>query len=835
MSDQFLRLANEDISTIRSAIGARSVGSGETRDRGNTYYVEINQNVLRELFEFFTVQETDFGLAEDMLDSFSLRNGVQFYFLGEELDDEDYGIVDHMTNLMRRARQWYHVCGFVPLRDTSAVLDRRLREEVEVDSAQNAATSGSSSVSELSRVMLARAEAIVERAVPTNRGDLLRRVANVFGFRARGSSRVQSAIAASGVRSDNATLPAVDILNERNVPARLRERAQATIVTRPRVESTREPSADLRIEQPNGESSAQPGDSAARKRNTDIGRTASETRENKRRRAQQNSSRTLRQAITDLRNLEIPDLSEGRFYVEVDTVTGKRRVVFVARRDALYAESNVKANSSVIQREFFNSYGTASDSDGIRRHASVHIDRDVTVYVWQKRMPDPDGRIKTRLFEVLRMRRILDMAEQNLAEVDWKLAHPTTVLEQQPPPSNAHRDEMLDQQLYGGDAADATPSTEERVRQDAVARFVTSVETQVANGRMRSALAHEIAERGTGATQRDGRGNQRELTIGNTLQPFLLPPMVRVTGSAPTPTTAIDVNFFHFRYDEKKANVFGLPPQKLSGGTSYTGRGNNKGSGGASANTNDASYSLVDDQTRKAVLDDRKMLEEFVQAAVWDNRFREIDNETLEETLRRESDRTASAVQPHIEFMEMIERKLAVVIDIAERESLEGQMLEEAENIATLTARLDDIDREVKQKLAMRYRFEVKFNNMSFASPQELQALAQDNVITELEKVNALRAMYGKEDITEAEFMSQIEANQKVAEKQAEFEMKVETERATEMAKIAEKYGQKPAAPSVGSSSVTNKSASGGESTTTTSAAKKTQSNAQKSDAANKK
>ena len=710
----FIALTGEDVSAVRASIGLNE-GKSSSSDNGVIYKL-IDPVLMAKIYDVYVYSETSTKAADDIKDGYSLRSGVTFSFAGQEIDDSKFAISDSLTRLLMQARQWYYMFGFFAVFNPDMILDRRLADITEVDSDFNRSDSG---VLESTQRVVAEAERLLDRIVPEK------------------SAKLKSVLLSA---TD-------DTRDSRN------DGADYTIEKLARTTSLRAPSEVMRLRKSNAPNRADVGpaekpktkkranSASATKEDTDVGDTYSETQDLKRKRILESRSRTLDQTITDLRNLRPVSLSDGDFYVRIDKLTHKREVVFARRRNSHGAESY---GGGVHPREAGSGVYTSDD---------LVVDENVFVHVWDGMMPEADARLKTKFESVIRLREAMFQADRNQAEVDYRRSHPVVIVEHEPGPKVTNTDTMTSAQIYGGGSGGAEPDTEQKIRRDAQAQLIMDVRANMMNGRMQSELAQAIAKRSVGKSQPGPDGKAQALSISSYNEFFTMPAGLHASSVGLHPDSIADINLAIFRYRSELARVLDIPLQILDAGASFGGRSSTKGSGSMSstAGATDASNSAGDKRLRGMVLADRSILSEFI-AMLWDVMYRDIDNATFAELLSRSVTRTRQKAEERVDFMRMIERKLARITALAERTQLEEKAAEQVGAIAALNLRLRQVERSVREVLSLPFRFNVHFNNLSYMETGELDKMREDGALSHLEHVNAQRSAHGLDPLTQAQY-----------------------------------------------------------------------------------
>ena len=737
MATRFLATMTADIGAVRRAVGAEG---GTPRSTGNNstdvIYVPISQSDMIEFREFYKKMETDIANANGIKDFYTLNENVSFYFGTEELDDEKYAIRQPLNALMAEARSWYDMYGFVAVYNPDARADQRLREinaELEQQLVQGSVgapyTGQFTSALEMPDMLLAEATRLVKDAMqPNPRQTLKRIIGDDFESIGQQVKRARNAVQAIG-----------------------------TIVQNPRVSSIRNPGAVLRLN-PVPRSSLLETDLVAN--------TALVAYDEQRAREQRlNTRRTLDETLIDLRNLSIPSPEEGRFYLEYDRVNLTKRVVF-ARTNSTSEITNNLTNDGLTQ---INSIG-----DTISNGQTLLIDPHVFVFVWENRMPFNDGSLNSKMYEVIKRRKALDIAEKNAADVDLTNSHPVQLLEHVPVLNKLDVERMTDTQLYGGGATQTTAETREEMRRDAMLNLQLQAAAAIQNNKRVNELWQLIGSGKVGKTATDANGNPTYAEFKK-LGYLPLPSGFKIA-NAMRPEITSDIEMLVYRYRRALSNALGVPMVLLDGGSSFSGRSSKNSSGSTSAGASTASQAIGDSRLRNTILADRSIvLRPFVDN-LWDIMYREIDNETLQTLL----DKTARSAREESEFhlaeMRLIKKRLETITDLAEQTRVRADITTRWNEIQSAVARLRELSSRVRHIVAMQHRFRVEFKSLSFVPPPELQAAQMAGAISQLDYANALRANFGMSPLTQAEFdkikttalddrVGQMEAEAKVQQK----------------------------------------------------------------------
>jgi hypothetical protein len=736
MASRFLATMTADIGAVKRAVGAEG---GTPRTSGNNatdiVYIPISQQDMIEFRDFYKKMETDIANANGIKDFYTLNDNVSYFFGTEELDDEKYAIRKPLNALQSEARAWYDMYGFVAVYNPDARADQRLREinaemqEQLVQGSVGAPYTGQfMSALEMPDMLLAEATRLVKNAMQPNSQETLKRIVG-DDFETLGGPLK---------RARGATEPI------------------GTIIQNPRISSVRNPGAVLRLNPAPRSSEASISPSA----NTSL----VQYDEQRAREQRSNTRRTLDETLIDLRNLVIPNPEDGRFYLEYDRASMTKRVVFARLSTTTEIGKNAADGANQI----------SNVGDTIANGQSLLIDPHVFVYVWDNRMPFNDGTMNSKMYEVIKRRKQLDIAERNAADVDLTNSHPVQLLEHVPVLNKLDVERMTDSQLYGGGATQTATETREEMRRDAVLNVQLQAAAALQNGRRLNELWQLVASGKVGKTSTDANGNPSYAEFKK-LGYLPLPSGFKIA-TATRPEITSDIEMLVYRYRRALSNALGVPMVLLDGGSSFSGRASKNSSGSSSASTSTASQAIGDSRLRNTVIADRAIvLKPFIEN-FWDIMYREIDNQTLQTLL----DKTARSAREESEFhlaeMRLIKKRLETITDLAEQTRVRSDLTTRWNEIQAAVARLRDLSSRVRHIVSMQHRFRVEYKSLSFVPPPELQAAQMAGAISQLDYANALRANFGMSPMSKADFdkvknealderVGQMEAEAKVQQK----------------------------------------------------------------------
>jgi hypothetical protein len=745
MADKILATMGTTLESVKAGIGfqpsSRSTASAST----DVIYVPIDMKTIAQIQQLIDSDEPDIATVNLIKDAESLSSGVKLFFAGEELDPEKYPITDAVCELLSELREWYDGPGFVGLYDPNVTQDRVLETIVINESGgvpNNAIVGGNSSATEGPESLLRLADRIVRRAAFDSTAEQF-------------AKRLQ-------LRS----LPA-----PRKVAQATAKQSAYVAQKNPAYSSFKSPGSVLIVGN-NRNSRADNGEST---RALQVARTSNETRQatyliNKR--------RTLDETILGVRNWRTVKINEGCFWLEIDRTNNNRRVVF-------------QRNSAATTKPEVYGDAAANQVPGIT--SQLTYDPDVFVFVWPKRMPRDDGTIRSRMREVLRLRRAMNQAESNLGHVDYRLSHPVQMLTHVAPVNRQDVDRMTDNGLYGGAASVQSRKDQvESIQRDAVMRYQLAVIASVNNQRKKDELSRRIAERRIGDTLLDADGNPTTIELNN--DDFFPLPSGITPSAAVLPTTIVDMSLLMFRYRQALFNALGVSQSLVDSGSSFSGRATRGGSGSSSSNVSQGSQALSDKRTQISILTDRSNLRKCF-CEFYDLMNREIDNNTLARIVANETSSVREQGETLVAEMDMLRRQLRFIEDTVAIEGTLSEIATRHSKLVALVSRLDRLASQTREIITRRFRLDIQFTNISFAAPEALEAAAMAGAISRFEKAHAIRASFGLSELDEEEF-EKFEAEQsEVKEDDLKMESKYAIKQAEAKKRMAAGQGVGGAPP----------------------------------------
>jgi hypothetical protein len=754
----FIRRMNEDPATIIRSVthmvaSVTDTGDGRTSAAATgVRRIPLNMQLMKTIMRFVNT-ELDLRNAFSILNAFSLNSGLQFKFADEQLEEKEYGLAEPMRGLLIGVRKWFVMYGFVAVRNPDLTAARVLQQLVDQpETISTPSITPAEGALEEPFAMIESLKKIIE--------DIVESPAQARSVERRTLGAASSSVIVEEPEGD------ADIVGTLR-PLLRRKITQLQVQHFPAHTSLYMPSARA-VPVENGATSSTTSAAAA---------AGLEPRNRKRaydsiydqQPGKEGAERTLQEALIGLRNLEIVNLDDGEFFLEIDLVTRERRLIMM-RRDP--------------------------------HSRRMEVDNDVYIHVWRDRMPNDDGTLNTPIIECIRLKERLLTARRNADRADFDATHPIMTLEQQIVKQDTNVDRMTDQEIYGGDdSSDVARQRRLDAEQQAVALFTLNVAADVMNQKRRDQLSLAIAERalndpydGVDAIERDRRREAARLTKDDY---FPLPPGFKVSSSRQPPMPVLDLNFLLFEYRHALANLLGVPPTLLDSGSTFAGRNSRGGTGGTSGQLSTAAAGIGDRRLVSAIEDDRQMLREFARS-LWNIMYRNSDNTTVRYALEGATDAAAKRVESTKLFVRLVMEKFRVATDLAELQSLQRTLIEQRDELEALESRLRVVQERLLEISSRDFRFDVEFTLRSHVPPDQIMFARSVQAITELEMANIARTNMGLDPLTKAEF-----------EKIRNEKEKEELARTDKEAAIAEKHGMKPPKPKIGGGAASKPTSAG--------------------------
>lgn len=682
-------LKNATSSTLVDTDGAAPQTEDDVVDT-SFRYIPLPHEQMIKINELYKSQALIVDAAEKIFNFYTIgdENEIQATYGGRPLSPLHNRRVNiALGPLLPLLRAWRHMFGFIAVRDPGRALDEARQEldaaaaaldEAQDDLQRRQAPPQVDPADEAARESIDRMGEIFGSAGTEMRNDIMNRIVG------NGDEAEPAAVDAFSLLDRTRSLP--------NVAGRRRR-------------STEETETSASEEQPS------------------VAFAADETTENTQTPAAR-ARRTLSEAIASMQRFIVMTLADGRFFIEHDRLTDERRVVFASNRDneKLYADFDRHGGAP--------SWALDKDDD----LTEVVVDRDVMVYVWPDMMPLHDGKLSSKMGEVLRLRDIYAQAEAYEMRANAARANPLQLYVTQPEkPINASYSQLTDQQLHIGGSAEQTQRQLHQAFAEGQRRAHADARLRVENGQLNDEISRRLASTNP-ATTATGLTGIRVPDAPAEHRYLLLPEGIVPSNAVVQPSTDIDVGELRNQYEQALAGVIGIPLTMLRAGGTYS---RISGSSGGGASTGSASLTVR--ALGIAVRNDRDVLAQGV-AGLYDMAFRSIDNETIRTalgSLNVVSSERRSRLQAEIA---QTKAKIETLTDIHERQIQLERVEQRQHALQTLARRVDVLTDDLISIAARTYRFEVHFLRLLHIPLEDISFAHQQNAISEFEYVNLLRA-----------------------------------------------------------------------------------------------
>lgn len=494
--------------------------------------------------------------------------------------------------------------------------------------------------------------------------------------------------------------------------------------------------------------------------------------------------RTLMQAISSIAHFKVVSLEEGRYYLEKDKLNGNVRVVFARNVD----------NTDLFS-QFDHAY---TDDERMRPTSALNVDFDVYVHVWPGKEPLSNGRINTKIEEVMRLRDLEAQAEENLSRADTNASNPTAIYEFKPTTNSGDVTRLTDQQVHFGGGIDEDAALADKFRNEGRRSAMFDAHHQITNGKRFDELTQRLAAGVERKTVVGSDGKRRLQMAGN--QPYITLPEGFHFGGTLQPKTIADLNLRRHNYRAGLASALGMPLSMVEGGSTFSGSSAGKRAGSSGGAVSSGSAELSNSAFVNAIMTDRRILKGAV-ASMWNIMFRDTDNDMLASQLEAESRKSRKETSKTNKSLALLRKRLEDVTSLSELERDNISQEIEAGNayLTTVAARLDAIATELRAISSMNNRFSIEFTKLTHVPIAELEIMRDSHAMSEFEFANALRQRNG---LSQFKSEGQWLANRKKA-------LDMRDEDAENQLKMQAKYAPKPAAPGGGASSSSSSGSSG--------------------------
>lgn len=712
-----------DPGSVNTTLGVDD-GGGFDADRTDPYfnkYVPLNTDQMAKSEEFYDAMEPLIDSANNIKSHHNLGGRFRVIFAGsEELDDAKYHHIKPIGELLEQARREKDKFGFVLVQDTNAHLDNQVRRIVDAPLRDDDDDDEASAVSTMDLDSQRRSDLFGrEGNADTADLDAAQRRSELA------SLHIHRAAGAVGASDPRATLlgpaPVDDPLfggreeveTQRQPVNPARGVRETMVVRREARSSTLEaPNATARVVREGGDED-------------DRG----QRREERQRVRTERRSRTADELFSSLRDIRIVKWQDGRLFLQIDKLTGKRSVVF-CRCDDTCDESGDEYRQSVEQKKL---------------PRSMRIDPSVKVFVWPNRLPDDNGNINTRTLELIFLRQQLMAADERLQMADEASVRPTVFLGYNEKVTPETYRDMTEQEMFSG-AGDRSAQRRNAERQQTIREYELGVIASIQNGRARSELNMAIA-RGRKKLSVEGGDGSKQYTEKGPERVFELPRGYTVS-QVVSGTTLDDVQQRRAVYENRVASTMGIPLSLLEGGG---GAGNRTGGGASSGNVTSSAAALVGDLFRSTILKDREDLALFFHE-IYDVLYRSIDNRAFARMLASARTNARRNVASREATIANLRRRFDLVTEAAEQVRIEKAINDSEAYVTSLIAHYADIENEVRAITSLEYRLSIEFDKFLFVTFDELEQARATHAISGFEYANIVRTKMAMEPLTEAEY-----------------------------------------------------------------------------------
>jgi len=714
---KFVDLTGHDPSAIYASV--RQNLRENTAQKHDIVYVPLPHVQMMRIYDYYHTQEPMINIVNEIKNFHTLGDEyeVNATYGGKEIPDPEKRQVNEALNvLLPEIRAWDDMFGFVGIYDPNAYQDRQIEEIVE-----DVGGEGGSDTYALRNELMDNVNESIDRLQPLT-GDK-----DADRLKQRVLDRTK--IVPDDQEDDTATLRA--------------DETDVYIRTEPRISATSAPNSHAIIRERDLGTNDDDGDD-------DEEQTIVRSRINVR--------RSLLQTIASISEFRVVNLQEGRFYLEHDRLNGHERVVFARNED------NV---------ELFTKSGEAVQTRGHSTPVtSLNIDEDVYVYVWPGGRPLHNGKLNTRMEEIMRLRDLNAEAEENLSHADRQAAFPTAVYQYQMSRNHGDVTRLTDQQIHFGRGVDEDASLAQRLREEGRKMAEFDAHAQMVNNQRQDELTQRLAggvERAT-TVGSDGTRQLRHLQHDKYIN---LPEGFTYAGVLPSTTLANPTERRH-NYRTALASSLGMPLSIIEGGSTFSGGsgGNRTGSSGAAVSTGSAA--LSSSALVQAIMNDRSRLTMCI-GSLYNLMFRDTDNEMLADMLASATQQKRRGETEVTNAVEELRRRLESTNEATERAHIAEQIETNNSFLTAVASRYERIASEVREIASMGNRFEIEFRKMAHVGVDDLVMLKDNFAIDEFTYVNALRQKVGLRAMTsEAELKRNRESALKLHEEKQERELKLQ-------------------------------------------------------------
>lgn len=716
-----------DPSAVRTTLGVdQGGGFGDNKtDDFFVEYVELDRDIMEQVEDYYDNLEPLVDAANRMMSYHNLGGRFRVLFADTlELDDDKYHHKQSVELLLEQARRHKHKFGFIMVQDANAHLDQMTREILEepLRDDDDANAEAMSQLAAAAQDMFGARRATNGNEEQLDNAQLEERQKQVE----QASMHMHRAAEALGEQDERERLlgTARETTDEGQFGRGARTEVQ-------QLQSGAEPGRGVResvvVRYENRTSTLEAPSATA----TIVSEAGRNRNERPAPRVARRTARTFEEVFASLRDLRTVSWRDGRVFLEINRMTNERRVVFCRSSQQVDGTDD----------DQIDQYGTASRN---RLPRSVRIDHTVKVFVWPNRMPDDQGRINTRITELIYLRAQMTAADRRLTEADESNVKPTVFLrydEKMTPES--YRD-MTEQERFTG-TGDMSGSRRRDERQQSIREYQLAVAADVLNGKRRDELARAIAS-GVAKRTVEGADGQRHYADKGGERIFTLPRGYAVSNVV-SGKTIDDIVARRTHYETRVSSVMGIPLSLLDGGAA----GTTGKSGGSSGNVTSSAAALASDSFRSTILKDREDLSIFF-SGIYEAHFRDKDNTAFARLIGNTRVQRKRANRDYNELLENLRERYRMISDAAERVRTERAIEENEAYVAALSAHYESIENEVRRVVSLESRLKIEFDKQLFVTFDELDLARSTFAISGFEYANIVRTKMAMEPITKSEY-----------------------------------------------------------------------------------
>jgi len=435
---------------------------------------------------------------------------------------------------------------------------------------------------------------------------------------------------------------------------------------------------------------------------------------------------SIQEMLISIENIEIITPEEGQFYLEIDNLMHKRRIVWAPAWRQPFSQSRMSRTAA--------GYLT-----------SVDYDPNVTVFVW--RIPSDTGNVRSDFLELMRLHEMVLEAEDNAMDADYQMSHPVPFVHHTRGANRTDIDDLPEEDVYGFDLISKngafskdtmTPTDMQTYRRDM--RSSILMEEQVSKFN-EDALIGRMGKISDGDVRRSkvvgAYGRAAPSLRSNVLERtgiMELPGGLQLGGQVKS-DTVIDLGKLRAVYDLRISVAMGVPLTYLQG-QKISSQSFNEGS--ASGSSSNSTMSSI---MRTTIATDREEMSRFFDE-MYDTLFHEVDNEALESQLSEALSAKSEIDKVQAAYEDLMKKRYDIITDVP-------KMANQVDSLFSEAARICSIENELRRIASLKYRLRLKFVKAPFVEANEIDKMYSLGAISHAEMVNLMRVNNGLEKADE--------------------------------------------------------------------------------------